>query len=220
MRRAIATALTVPTLLLAACSDGDDGGTTPPPASSTSSTSDGTAVTVDPPSTDGATQTADDTAATGGPTGDATASTAAPSDGEGGEAEGGEEGQAAADVAQAFFVAYIQADPDACDLLLSFSDPSVPMADAEDDLEVCREVLPAAVSGEVDAQQVDAQEQAEILEATQIRGAAVDGDSAVVDRDNLSELLQDVLGDEVIALRKVDGTWYVDLDRSFQTTAP
>ena len=216
MRRAIATALTVPTVLLAACGDGDDGGTTPPATSST------TAATDEPTGTDEATETTEDVAATENSTGDASTTTDAGAAGAptGGEVEGGEDGQAAADVAKAFFVASVQAAPEACDHLLSFTDPSVPMADVEEDMELCREILPAAMSAEVDAQQLGTEEQAQILEAMQIRGAEVDGDSAVVDKDNLSELFRDVLGDEVITLRKVDGTWYVDLDRSFQTTAP
>jgi hypothetical protein len=212
MRRALATALAVPALLLTACDDGGEVAETP------TATTDPAPATEAAPTTDAAEQTADDSAlttdtapTTDAPTDDAAVTSAAP-----GDVEGGEDGQAAADVAKQFFLASIKALPEACDHLVSFTDPEVPMVEMESDLELCREILPAAMAADVESQGLSTEEQVAVLDAMQITGAEVDGDVAVVDRDNLSPLFQDALGDEVITLLRIDDQWYVDLDRSFQ----
>lgn len=211
MRRALATALTVPALLLAGCTDDGGSDSTPTRTTATSAEPTNAAEAAEETATE-TTEPVDDTAPT---TGDGTATTQDP-----GEVEGGEDGQAAADVAKAFFVASVEASPAACDHLISFTDPEVPMVDVESDLELCREVLPAAMTAEIEGQELGDEEQAQILDAMRITGAQVDGDTAVVDADNLSELFKDTLGDEVITLKRIAGTWYVDLDNSFQPAQP
>lgn len=218
MRRVLIAAMAVPALLLTACDDGGEVVEAPTTATDATSTDDA-ATTDDTATTSGA--PADDTEATGdgsGTTGaaqppadDAAVTSAAP-----GDVEGGADGQAAADVAREFFLASVLAEPEACDLLVSFTDPETPMVEVETDLELCRQILPTAMSADVQAQGLDAEEQRDVLEAMRITGADVDGDTATVDRDNISELFQDALGDEVITLTRIDGDWYVDLDRSFQ----
>ena len=72
---------------------------------------------------------------------------------------------------------------------------------------------------EVGAQGLD-EEGAAVLETLQITGADVEGDTAVVDGDNVSPLFADSLGEETITLTRVEGRWYVDLERSFEPPAP
>lgn len=200
-------------LLLAACS-GDDAtiveatppATTPaPPGVAATQAPTGTA----PPADDRSTTAPDDRAtATAGDQATATAGLD--------QVEGGAEGQAAADRAKAFLVALVTADADACEMLLSFSDPELPMSAVESDLELCRTQLPATMEATVEAQGLD-EEGVAILEAMQIRGADVQGDLAVVDRDNYSPLFADAMGDATITLRKIDDKWYVDIDAYLQT---
>ena len=56
-----------------------------------------------------------------------------------------------------------------------------------------------------------------ILEAMQITGAQVDGDVAVIDQDNYSELFAEAMGDSTITLRRLGGEWYVDIDAYLET---
>lgn len=212
MRRALATALAVPALLLTACDDGGEVVEAPTATTEASPTSESAATSEPAPRTDDAAGTTDAGVTAAPSTDDSAATSAAP-----GDVEGGDDGQAAADVAKKFFLAAIAASPEACDLLVSFTDPDVPMAEVESDVELCRTTLPLAMQGDVEAQGLDSEEQVAILEAMQITGAEVDGDVAVVDKDNLSPLFEDALGEEVITLVRIDGEWYVDLDRSFQT---
>lgn len=213
MRRALATALAVPALLLTACDDGGEVVEAPTATTEASPTSESAATSEPAPRTDDAAGTTD-AGVTAAPSPDDSAVTSAAP---GGDVEGGDDGQAAADVAKKFFLAAIAASPEACDLLVSFTDPDVPMAEVESDLELCQTTLPLAMQGDVEAQGLDSEEQVAILGAMQITGAEVDGDVAVVDKDNLSPLFEDALGEEVITLVRIDGEWYVDLDRSFQT---
>ncbi|WP_122261222.1 hypothetical protein [Ornithinimicrobium cerasi] len=213
MRRALAATLAVPVLLLTACDDG--GEVVEAPTATATSDADAATGTTEPAAPPADTAATSDSASTtetaAPPADDAAVTSTAP-----GDVEGGADGQAAADVAKEFFVASVLAEPEACDLLISFTDPETPMVEVETDLEQCRQILPAAMSADVEAQGLDSEEQIAILEAMQISGAEVDGDTATVDKDNLSELFQDALGEEVITLTRIDGTWYVDLDRSFQ----
>lgn len=204
-RQLIATALAVPALLLAGCSDDT---TTP-------------AVT---PSVETPTQTTpvegpDEEAATSeAPVDEAEATSAAPdqagSTGAPREIEGGAEGEAAAAVVKSFFTAMIAADVAVCDHLLSFSDPAKSMKSHTSDYETCRELLPPVL--EQDIAPEGGEELAGIIEAMNIYGADVDGDTAVVDADNYSELFAETVGQDPITLRKIDGAWYIDLDHSFQ----
>lgn len=197
MRRALVAAAAVPALVLAGCSD-DEPSTTAPTTAAPS----GATQTEAP---DGEAQTA-----TAAPTeGDGTGSTAAP-----GDVEGGEEGQAAADVAAAFLVAMVNAEPEACDHLLSFTDLERPMTDVEADYEMCTELLPEVLRAETEAQGLDDQVAAE-LEGLVISGADVDGDTAVVDADNYPPDLATSMGDAAMTLKRIDDRWYVDLDNSF-----
>ncbi|MFX0538417.1 hypothetical protein ACQBAT_02465 [Ornithinimicrobium sp. Y1847] len=219
MRRALVTALAVPALFLGACDTGGDS-TEPTPTTEadspteTTPVEDGTetgtaddAETTDDAAADSTQDSAAETEVDDAATTDTAASTA--------DVPGGEEGQAAADVARAFFMATIEADEAACDYLISFSDVDRPMKDVDSDMELCQEVLPAAMEAQAEAQELGAEERA-VLEAMRINGAQVEGDTAIVDRTNLSELFREALGDEVITLRKIEGDWYVDLDKSFQ----
>lgn len=205
MRRAVTTALVGAALVLAGCSGEDDTGTaaTSAPGDAPGSTDEGGAATTDAPAGDGTT-TDEDASTTAGP---------GTEDG----VEGGEEGQAAADVAKDFLVAMVDADPRACDHLLSFTDLDRPMTEVESDHEMCVELLPEVLKAETEAQGLDA-EAAQALESLEITGADVDGDTAVVDGDNYSDAFADAMGQSQITLRRIDGAWYVDLDHSFGTS--
>ena len=208
MRRALLALMTAPVLVLAAC-DGDAGTQEPTPESTPA----GQTAPADPED-DGTTATADaapDDAASssGGP--DTASGTAGPD-----EVEGGAEGQAAADRAKAFLIALVKADPAACDLLISFTDRERPMADVPEDLELCREQLPATMASTVEAQGLD-EEGIAVLEAMQITGADVQGEVAVVDSDNYSPLFADAMGEATITLNRLGDEWYVDLDAYLDT---
>lgn len=199
MRHALTTTLVGAALVLAGCSGGGDGdatGTTAPVDAPAGTAGEGAATTGAPGGT------TDGSAATGGP--------------EGG-VEGGEDGQAAADVAKEFLVAMVEADPRACDHLLSFTDIQRPMTAVDSDHEMCVELLPEVLKAETEAQGLDA-EAAQALESLEITGADVDGDTAVVDGDNYSDAFADAMGQSQITLRRIDGAWYVDLDHSFGTS--
>ena len=194
MRRALVAALAAPAVLLAGCS-GEDTPTTP-----TGAGDEGAGGTTDAA---GGQQTE-----TGAP-GDADGSTSTAD-----VVEGGEDGQAAADVAAAFLVAMVNAQPEACDYLLSFTDLERPMTDVESDYEMCIELLPEILRAETEAQGLDEGVAAE-LEGLVISGADVDGDTAVVDADNYPPDLATSMGDAAMTLRRIDDQWYVDLDNSF-----
>ena len=207
MRRTLTAAVASAALLLAAC-DGDatEDATTGDPATGV------VAPTTEAPrdSDDATTTTApvDDAAVT-----DEAPATQAPVDD---EVMGGEEGQAAADRAKQFLMALVTADPEACELLLSFSDPDRPMTDIPSDLELCQTQLPATMEATVEAQGLG-DDGIAVLESMQVRGADVDGDTAVVGRDNYSPLFAEAMGDSTITLRRIDGEWYVDLDAYLAT---
>lgn len=216
MRRPLTALLAAPLLLLGACSGDAD----VVEVSAPTETAAGEAEADD----DGATETAapapgDDTTATTAPPaagateGDTAAGTADAADD--GEVEGGAEGQAAADRAKEFLLALVDADPAACDLMLSFTDTTRPMRDVDEDLELCRQQLPDTMAGAVEAQGLG-EEGRSILEAMQITGADVDGDTAVIDQDNYSELFAESMGGSSITLVKVDDEWFVDVDRFLQ----
>lgn len=132
------------------------------------------------------------------------------------EVMGGEEGQAAANRAKEFLMALVTADPEACELLLSFSDPDRPMAEVPSDLELCQTQLPVTMEATVQAQGLG-EDGIAVLESMQIRGADVDGDTAVVGRENYSPLFAEAMGDSTITLHRIGGEWYVDLDAYLAT---
>ena len=204
MRRALLAAVAVPALALAGCSADDT------PSAPTTAPGDATAATAG----DGAGGDASPTA-TRAPDDELATATVAP-----GDVEGGEDGQAAADVAAAFLVAMVNARPEACDHLLSFTDIERPMTAVEADYAMCVELLPEVHRAETEAQGLDA-DAAAALEGLVIRGADVDGDTAVVDADNYPPDLATSMGDAAMTLKRVDDQWYVDLDNSFAVpTAP
>ncbi|GAA4877503.1 hypothetical protein [Serinicoccus chungangensis] len=207
MRRSLMALLAAPALLLGAC----DGGAEVVEATggATSEGSDDAALTSGTDSSDAADATDDP--------GDAAAATsAAPED-----VEGGEEGQAAADRAKEFLLALVDADPAACGLMLSFTDTSRPMAEVPEDLELCEEQLPETMSAAVEAQGLG-EEGRDILGAMQLRGAEInaEGDTAVIDEDNYSELFAESMGESTITLVRVDGAWFIDVERFLQTPDP
>jgi hypothetical protein len=217
MRRArvAAIALTFPAVVLAGCT-GDD--TPSMPTSAPAGASGGTAVPDDGAAAtgDGTAATGDGTAATGAAAEDDGTTSTATADGSG-EAAGEDDAadaQAAADVAAAFLVAMVNAEPEACDYLLSFTDLERPMTDVQSDHEMCTEILPEILRAEADAQGLDEEIAAE-LDGLVIQGADVDGDTAVVDGDNYPPGLATSMGDAAMTLKRIDDRWYVDLDNSF-----
>lgn len=235
MRRALVTALAVPFLLLSACGGDDPGADTttpdeiaeetqPPAMDETESTDDAsdTEATTDAPetddaaSTDDAVSTEDGDGATAIGADDASTTTGAPDDGEAtddaGESaagpEGGAEGQAVADRTKEWLVALIEGEDAVCDMMLDLESEG-PMVDNESHYEVCLATLPT-----LGAEQFT-EEQAGILTMVEITGADVQGDTAVVDKDNFSELFAEGIGDQVITLQRIDGEWYVDMNKSF-----
>lgn len=207
MRRAsrLTCTLAVPALLLAGCSGSEPEGTSPStPGDGVSASSPAGGAAGGDDATEG-----EDTAGTSA---DA-ATTDAPAEGAG-EDEGGEEGQAAAAVAKDFLVAMSSADPKACDYLLSFTDVDVPMKSIDSDYETCETLLPEVLNQDVEAQGMDAESTAEVKAMT-IDGADVQGDTAIIDRDNFSAPFDESMGDKIVTLKKVEGTWYIDLDNTF-----
>lgn len=201
MRRSLTAVAAGAALVLAACSGDTDDPTIDDAATSTTQAPapDDSAATTAP---------ADDDAAT-----DQAPATQAPDDG---DVMGGEQGQAAAARAKEFLLGLVKADPAACNLLLSFSDPDQPMTAIGSDLELCQEQLPATMEATVAAQGLG-EDGIAVLESMQILGADVDGDTAVVGRDNYSPLFAEAMGDSTITLKRIDGEWYVDLDAYLAT---
>lgn len=209
MRRTLTAAVASGALLLAACdsdADPDD-----PTAGNTATEVVAPTTQAPPPAdSDDATTTAP---LDGAPATDEAPATQAPGDD---EVIGDEEGQAAAARAKAFLMALVTADPAACDLLLSFSDPERPMTAVPSDLELCQTQLPATMEATVEAQGLG-EDGVAVLESMQIQGADVDEDTAVVGRDNYSPLFAEAMGDSTITLKRIDGEWYVDLDAYLAT---
>ena len=205
MRRPLMALLAAPALLLAACNGGAEVVEATGDESTTDAAGDDAALT-------SAADPTDEAAA-----GDDAAVTSAAPDG----VEGGEEGQAAADRAKEFLLALVDADPAACGFMLSFTDTSRPMEQVPEDLALCEEQLPETMSAAVEAQGLG-EEGRDILGAMQITGAEVgaEGETAVIDEDNYSELFAESMGDSTITLVKIDGTWFVDVERFLETPEP
>ncbi|QFG67662.1 hypothetical protein [Ornithinimicrobium pratense] len=217
MRRTLTAVVASAALLLTAC-DGDTaaddataGGT---------ATTDGVAPTTHtpPPEDQEATTAPVDDAAATAPVDNAAVTDEAPATQAPGDdaVMGGEEGQAAAERAKEFLMALVTADPTACDLLLSFSDPERPMTAVPSDLELCQTQLPATMEATVEAQGLG-EDGIAVLESMQIRGADVQGDTAVVGRENYSPLFAEAMGDSTITLKRITDEWYVDLDAYLTT---
>ncbi|MDQ3382583.1 MAG: hypothetical protein M3519_02155, partial [Actinomycetota bacterium] len=78
------------------------------------------------------------------------------------------------------------------------------------DMDLCVDMIPSMAGSMFDA------EMAGIIESMEINGATIQGDTAVVGRDNFSEMFGEGIGDQEITLKLIDGEWYVDLNNSFQ----
>ncbi|WP_298890891.1 hypothetical protein [uncultured Serinicoccus sp.] len=206
MRRSFMALLAAPALFLTACDGGAE------VVEATSEGTDDAALTSGAGASDGDVATADPDDA-----GDDAAVTSAAPEG----VEGGEAGQAAADRAKEFLLALVDADPAACGLMLSFTDTSRPMAQVPEDLELCEEQLPETMSAAVEAQGLG-EEGRDILGAMQLRGAEIsaEGDTALIDEDNYSELFAESMGESTITLVRIDGEWFVDVERFLQTPEP
>jgi hypothetical protein len=203
MRRMLVSALAVPVLLLSACGSDEpqviepdtQTTTTPAPADDVETTTGPTAAPDAVATTSGDTATStDDAATTTGPAAD--------------EPEGGEEGQAAADRAKEWLVAFVNGEEAVCDYMLDLSSEG-PMTARQGDYDTCTTVIPS-MAGEMFPAEV-----AGIIELMEISGADVRGDTAVIDRDNFSELFAEGFGDDYITLKKFDGQWYVDMNETF-----
>ena len=221
MRRALVTALAVPVLLLSACGSDEpevEDATTseteevteeaPATEEPEEETTDAAPTTEEP--TDAAPTTeepAEDSETTEAPGDDAEA-TQAP--GAGGEGEGGAEGQAAADRAKEWLVAFVNAEESVCDMMMDL-DSEGPMVDNQAHYDVCVSTFPSQ-AGELFG---DTPELAGIIESMEIKGADVQGDTAVIDKDNFSQLFAEGMGNQVITLQKFDGEWLIDMNESF-----
>lgn len=126
------------------------------------------------------------------------------------DVEGGEEGQAAADRAHEFLVAFVRNDPAACDLMVDYSGNG-PMPASRSDLDACRESLAEDVGQDFDELTVA------LVESLRIHGADVQGDSAVVDADNLTGPTSEGWDDVRIRLTRFEDEWFVDITDSFTT---
>lgn len=195
MRRTLVTLLAVPALLLAGC--GDDAPVVTDPT---------TAPTEDAPATDEPTET-------GEPTDTDPTETDSPEDAtetdEPTETAGGStaDGQAAADRAKAWLVAFASGEDEVCDLMLDLSSEG-PMAESQSDYDICLAMIPATAGS------IFTPEIASVIAAIEINGAEVSGDEAVVDSRHFSELFAEGFGNTAIRLKQVDGEWYVDFTNS------
>lgn len=203
MRRVLVATLAVPAVLLAACGSDDESSAEEPSSEGSEQAQETTEAPSDAQQT--TTEAPDGQENTQAPADDEESSAG----GAGGGVEGGAAGRAAATRTKEFMVALVNADPEICDLILDF-DGEAPMKDSPDDLKICRDVLPSTLEGLV------GEEEAAIIDVIEVNGADVDGNTAIVDRDNFSELFAEGFGDEEITLKRVDKEWYVDLDNSFQ----
>ncbi|MDQ3357530.1 MAG: hypothetical protein M3520_01420 [Actinomycetota bacterium] len=232
MRRVLVTALAVPVLLLSACGGDDDPEVVEPGTSDTTSeepaetttddaaetTDDAQETTEEPAETtteepaettteEPAETTTDDAAETteepDEPTDDAAGTTG------GGEGEATGEEQAAADRTKQWLVAFVNGDDEVCDYMLDLTSEG-PMTESQSDMDICVNLIPSLAGDMFDA------EMAGIIESMEINGATIEGDTAVVGRDNFSEMFGEGIGDQEITLKLIDGEWYVDLQNSFQ----
>ncbi|WP_154402195.1 hypothetical protein [Ornithinimicrobium cavernae] len=211
------TALAVPVLLLSACG-GDEPeveDVTPQEtveettdAEATEEPTDEAAVTEEAPATEEPTTEApaDEEPTTEAPA-DGGEATEAPGAG-GGEGEGGADGQAAADRTKEWLVAFVNAEEAVCDMMLDF-DGEAPMKDNKAQYDICIDTFPTQASN------MFSPEMAGIIESMEIKGADVQGETAVVDKDNFSPMFAEGIGDQVITLKKIDDAWYVDMNESF-----
>lgn len=194
MRRVLVTALAVPVLLLSACGGDDDPEVVEPGTSDTTSEEPAESTTDDAAET---TEEPDE------PTGDAAETTG------GGEGQATGEEQAAADRTKQWLVAFVNGDDEVCDYMLDLTSEG-PMTESQSDMDTCVKTIPSLAGNMFDA------EMAGIIESMEINGATIEGDTAVVGRDNFSEMFGEGIGDQEITLKLIDGEWYVDLQNSFQ----
>lgn len=117
----------------------------------------------------------------------------------------------AAQRAQDWVLAFVNADPQVCAYILNTAGDG-PMTANQADRELCEDVLVAAAEASFDEQM------ATIIGTISIEGAAVDSsrERAVVDGRHVSSLFAEALGAQQIVLVLVDDEWLVDVDQSFQ----
>ena len=202
MRRVLVTSLAVPVLLLSACGGDDEPEVVEPGTSDTTSEEPAETTTEEPEetTTDDAAETTEEPAE---PTDDAAGTTG------GGEGEATGEEQAAADRTKQWLVALVNGDDEVCDYMLDLTSEG-PMTESQADMDLCVNMIPSMAGSMFDA------EMAGIIESMEINGATIQGDTAVVGRDNFSEMFGEGIGDQEITLKLIDGEWYVDLNNSFQ----
>ncbi|USQ79548.1 hypothetical protein NF556_18435 [Ornithinimicrobium faecis] len=225
MRRALVTALAVPVLLLSACGSDEpevEDATTEQTSEAEETTEEAPATEepAEEETTDAAPTTEEPTEAvptTEEPTEEAPV-TEAPGDGgetteapgAGGEGEGGADGQAAADRTKEWLVAFVNAEESVCDMMLDLESTG-PMVDNQAHYDICISTFPTQAEGMFGS----TPEMAGIIESMEINGADVQGDTAVIDKDNFSPMFAEAFGDEIITLKKIDGEWLVDMNASF-----
>ncbi len=117
------------------------------------------------------------------------------------------DGQAAADRTQEFMVAVVTADPAFCQLVVGLNGDA-PMADSPDQLRLCEEKLIPQLEADVEEQDAGS------IEAIQIEGANIEGNTARVTADNFGESAAEGFGEADIVLQRYNGQWYVDLGQS------
>jgi len=103
----------------------------------------------------------------------------------------------------------VNGDDEVCDYMLDLTSEG-PMTESQADMDLCVNMIPSMAGSMFDA------EMAGIIESMEINGATIQGDTAVVGRDNFSEMFGEGIGDQEITLKLIDGEWYVDLNNSFQ----
>lgn len=197
------SALMLSVLALTACTDDGDPdapasdsaeATAPTGSTDPASSGDSAEVTTEDPATDDT----EASTSTSAPLSDDAGSTTSPD---------GSNGQAAADRTEDFMVALVSADPEFCRLLVG-AEGDAPMAESPDELRLCEQNVIPRLEGQV------SEEEAAVIEVIEIDGATVDGDTARVSAENFGGIFAEGFGDADILLRRFDGQWYVDLQRS------
>lgn len=211
MRRLLISAVSVPVFALAACGDDEADPQVQEPASSPSTSAPATEDMAEATTDDMAEMTTEDMATeTSAPPDDSSATSP------GGEAMGGEDGQAAADRTEEFLVSLVKADPKLCETMLNLQSDA-PMAESPDDLKLCKEELIPTLEQEMGG--LMSKEQAGLIDGIEINGAMVEGDTATVTEDNYAGALGQGFAKgfgQDIMLQRIDDEWYVDFQKTFQ----
>ncbi len=210
MRRLLISAVSVPVFALAACGGGEADPQVQEPDSAPA-TSVETQDLAETTTEDMAQTTTEDMASETAAAPDDSSATSA-----GGEAMGGEEGQAAADRTEEFLVALVNADPKLCETMLNLQSDA-PMAESPGDLKLCRQQLIPTLEKEMKG--LMTKEQAGMIDGLEINGAMVKGDIATVTKDNYAGSLGQGFANgfnQDVKLQRIDDEWYVDFQKTFQ----